>query len=67
MPAGPDDPDPGACNDPSGVRVAFATATATGVGTEPAYPGRLQGDCMRALFAKAVMALLARVLAAQRK
>jgi hypothetical protein len=48
-------------DDPGGVRVALAAGAS--VGAETAGPG----DCIRALCAKAVRALRARRLAAQRK
>jgi hypothetical protein len=57
VPAGPDDAEPGRAT----MRVAWGVpfAAPASIGVELAGPG----DCMRALWAKAVMALRARLLA----
>jgi len=61
LPAGPDDPEPGPGDDAGGVGVALAAGAGVGV-QAPA-----QGNASRELWAKAVRALRARRLAAQRK
>jgi len=61
LPAGPDDPEPGPGDDAGGVGLSLPRARAR------AYRPPAQGNASRELWAKAVRALRARRLAAQRK